>query len=153
MSEDQFIARLMSETFSNEDRGQHNSRPISKSSHEVFNQRRTYAKMGVRPIEGQWLSESLLRFDLDGLVIELPIGHRPFEALKTRNATLVEKEKSAAFINVISHVLHTKFDRMLMTTTLTGSPILLLWNSREAKVNTAELVGLVRGKSKLLNVA
>ncbi len=153
MSEDQFIARLMSETFSKDDDSHHNSKPISKSSHDDFNQRRTYSKMGVRPIEGQWLSDSLLRFDLNGLLIDLPVGHRPFAALKTRNATLVEKEKSAAFISVISHVLHLKFDRMLMTMTASGTPILLFWDSKEAKVNPVELVGLVRGRSKFKNAA
>lgn len=153
MSEDQFIARLMSETFSKEDDGHYHSRPISKSSHEGFNQRRAYAKMGVRALEGHWLSDSLLRFDLNGLQIDLPIGHRPFGSFKTSNATLVEKEKSAAFINVISHVLHVKFDRMLITKTPSGEPILLFWDSRESKVNPSDLVGLVRGKPKQQKVA
>ncbi len=153
MSEDQFIARLMSETFSKDDDSHTYSKPISSRSHVDFNQRRAYSKMGVRPIEGEWLSESLLRFNLNGLLIDLPVGHRPFLSLKKRSATLVEKEKSAAFISVISQVLHVKFDRMLMTTTHAGTPLLLFWNSQEAKVNPVELVGLVRGQSKFKNAA
>ncbi len=153
MSEDQFIARLMSETFSKDDDSHNQSKPISTNSHVDFNQRRAYSKMGVRPIEGKWLSESLLRFDLNGLTIDLPLGHRPFASLKTRKATLVEKEKSAAFISVVSQVLHLKFDRMLMTTTHSGTPILLFWDSQEAKVNPVELVGMARGQTKLKNAA
>jgi hypothetical protein len=136
MSEDQLIAKLMSETFSKHEDSRNHLRSISSNSQFDFNQRRAYSKMGVRPIEGEWLSESLLRFYFNGLTIDLPVGHRPFGSLKTRNATLVEKEKSAAFISVISN-----------------APILLFWDSREAKVNPVELVGLVRGYSKLKNAA
>ncbi|MBY0517766.1 MAG: hypothetical protein K2P81_12725 [Bacteriovoracaceae bacterium] len=127
MSEDQLISRLMRETFENVESD--HSQPYTSHSESNFHRRRGLARLPVTTLEGRWLTDSLIRFEVFGLDIDIPLKHGPLKSIERESGKMVNGDP---LIATLSSVAQKKFNSMYLCKTADGSPWIVLWNA-EAK--------------------
>ena len=128
MSNDQFISRMMDETFE-----------TVPSNHigDDFQLRRELARIGVKYFVGEWLRPDIARFSLNGSELDLPLEHK---LLRWTDARPLAQAMSVWTGEVLSDVM--------ILTSQDNRPWILMWNKKDQAVNLNELKFLFQATQK-----
>ena len=146
MAEDQFISRMLDETFAQE-----KSAPRARTIHaeEEFHRRRGLGRLPVTAFEGQWLMPGMARFVVNGHVLDLPLNHTPFQAWSEEQGRVV----SGAFVRVLGQLTNRTFSHMFVVKSSDGHPWLVAWDQQKAKIDAAKLQSLFMPPMELKKAA
>ena len=125
MSQDTLITLLMEKTYQVE----HDVVRPSGLTHEgEFSLRRGLASQPVKAMEGVWTRPGFACFNMNGVSLELPMGHGPVRGWSREEGQV---ESDLAFLAASSQLLGEKFDRVLVIQSSGEKPWLVYWNSVE----------------------